>query len=137
MFGGCGSAPRFAANLPTRVKICSSNVSSSSSPSPSPSPRVTELPETPEVPNDGTPRLPRVPVMGDEVPNSLIQIEAVTNAGIADVTAAAAAGSSQPLLAAVMDSGIDANHWDLHYAGGKSFLADDPDAGRDDLGHGM
>ncbi|WIA40057.1 hypothetical protein OEZ86_013475 [Tetradesmus obliquus] len=35
-----------------------------------------------------------------------------------------------------MDSGIDASHWDLEYAGGKSFLADDPDAGKDDLGHG-
>jgi hypothetical protein len=78
-------------------------------------------------------------VAGDEIPKSLTQIEAVTNVGVADVTAAPAAtgtGSEQRVIAAVMDSGIDADHWDIQYAGGKSFLADDQDAGTDDLGHG-
>jgi hypothetical protein len=67
------------------------------------------------------------------VPASLAAIEAVTSAGVANP---AAAGPGRRIVAAVMDSGIDASHWDLEYAGGKSFLADDPDAGKDDLGHG-
>jgi hypothetical protein len=78
-----------------------------------------------------------VPVAGDTVPASLAAIEAVTSAGVADsAAAAAAAGLGRRTVAAVMDSGINANHWDLEYAGGKSFLADDSDAGKDDLGHG-
>jgi hypothetical protein len=120
MFGGCGFAPGFATNLPTRVRLCGS---SSSSPSPSGF-------------NDSSVRVPRVPVLtGDTVPTSITQIEAVTSAGAPD-SAAAAAGSGRRIVAAVMDSGIDASHWDIEYAGGKSFLTDDPDAGKDDLGHG-
>jgi hypothetical protein len=128
MFGGCGSAPGFAANLPTRVRLCGS--SNSSSPNPNGGR------DAPATPNDGSLRLPRVPVAGDTVPTSITQIEAVTNAGVSDSAAAAAAGSGRGIVAAVMDSGIDASHWDIEYAGGKSFLADDEDPGTDDLGHG-
>jgi subtilisin family serine protease len=83
---------------------------------------------------------------GDAVPAGVSRIEAATAAGVPFVASSATAGSAEAappqLLVAVMDSGVDAAHPDLNYAGGVSFatpaggIADDASPGVDVFGHG-
>lgn len=144
--GGCGVAPTYAPDLPTR--ICTATGGNSkpaptpSSPSQSPSPVVqpSPVPEKPEVPRSG-PTLPRVPVVpGDQVPAGVSRIEAVTAAGAVNI---AGLPASSQVVVGVVDSGVDGTHPDINYAGGQSWVAasttvsgDAGDADFDLYGHG-
>ncbi|KAF8062950.1 apr [Scenedesmus sp. PABB004] len=78
--------------------------------------------------------LPRVPLAaGEQVPTGVARIEAATAAG---VVSSAGVPPGRQVVVGIIDSGIDASHPDLNYAGGVSFVKNDTDAGRDGFGHG-
>ncbi|KAF6252180.1 peptidase S8/S53 domain-containing protein [Scenedesmus sp. NREL 46B-D3] len=80
---------------------------------------------------------------GEQVPPGISFIEAAT-ADAVPYTEGAMQGDEQQVTVALVDSGVDANHPDLVYAGGKSWLrrpsrrmpGDSTDPGVDFFGHG-
>jgi subtilisin family serine protease len=68
------------------------------------------------------------------VPTGVKRIEAVTPDGVGNTEGIPA---EQQVVVGVVDSGIDATHPDINYAGGQSWAANDANADRDGYGEGF
>lgn len=149
VFGSCGVPPGKAEPVPSAILCADPKPPQDPKPQPSPNPDSQTLEPSPSPspsPNPAAPtaysgpRLPRVPVAaGEQVPAGLSRIEAVTAEGVAST---AGLPTGQQVVVGVIDSGVEATHPDMTYAGGRSWLDANASTGAEDApdtdayGHG-
>jgi hypothetical protein len=147
IFGSCGVPPGRAAPAPTGV-LCAQNPPPDTKPQPSPQnpdPQTLDPSPSPSpipagfVGYSGA-RLPHVAVAaGEQIPAGVLRIEAATPEGVSNT---AGLPTGQQVVVGVVDSGVDASHPEITYAGGRSWLDPAAEAGSenapdtDAFGHG-
>jgi hypothetical protein len=127
VFGSCGVPPGRASPAPAGI-LCAPNPPPDVKPQPSPQnpnpqtldPSPSPSPNPPELGGYSGPRLPWIAVAaGEQIPAGVLRIEAVTPEGVSNT---AGLPTAQQLVVGVVDSGIDASHPEITYAGGRSWL---------------